>query len=206
MIAFTNTTGLHLKKSNFHHRFITTSPKNHLQFGRKSITPQLPSTNFQPNPAVKCTLHQKDNYPTPLSTIFKSLSAAVAALIISTTFAPTNANAGINSSPLRFSPSLLQDNDQNGMVKLRAHWDVHSMDSQTETVLMFSNDSDQVVDLWWIDYYGREVYYASINPGTIHMQPSYATHPWVVRDHISDNPVLVLVANKNPTLAVVNEV
>lgn len=205
MIAFTNPAGFQLSTNNFHNRFVTTSPKHHLRFGRKSITPQLPSSNVQLHLSVKCSMHQKDKPSTPISTIFKSLSAAMAALIVSTTLIPSNANAGINSSPLRFSPSLLE-NEESGMVRLRAHWDVHSIDSQTETVLMFSNDSDQVVDLWWIDYYGREVYYASINPGTMHMQPSYATHPWVVRDHISNNPVLVLVASQNPVLAVVNEV
>lgn len=71
---------------------------------------------------------------------------------------------------------------------------------------MFSNDTDAVMDLWWVDYVGKEVYYASISPGTTHMQPSYATHPWVVRDHISQNPVLMLVAGSQPALAVVDNV
>lgn len=71
---------------------------------------------------------------------------------------------------------------------------------------MFNNESNFVVDLLWIDYCGREVYYASIAPGTIHMQPSYATHPWVVRDHISQNTVLVMIATSQPSIAVVHDV
>lgn len=89
---------------------------------------------------------------------------------------------------------------------LRARWEVHSVDSRTETLFVVSNQTPSTVDLWWIDYCGREVFYASINPGGTHMQPSYATHPWVVRDHLSQNPVLMLVATANPFLAIVNSV
>lgn len=91
------------------------------------------------------------------------------------------------------------------MVQLHARWDVKSVNSQTETFVMFSNESDSVVDLCWVDYIGNEIYYASISPGTAHMQPSYATHPWVVRDHISQNPILFMVAGSQPSLAVVDE-
>lgn len=89
---------------------------------------------------------------------------------------------------------------------LRARWEVHSVDSRTETLFVLSNQTPSVVDLWWIDYCGREVFYATINPGGTHMQPSFATHPWVVRDHLSQNPVLMLVATPNPFLAIVNSI
>ncbi|PXF47573.1 hypothetical protein BWQ96_02717 [Gracilariopsis chorda] len=136
----------------------------------------------------------------------KGVSYAAAAVIAASLLSPQFSIASpLNSAPLRFSQSMILE-DENAPKKLQAHWDVHSIDSKTETFLMFSNDSDSLVDLWWIDYYGREVYYASIRPGTTHMQPSYVTHPWVVRDHISQNPILVMVASSQPVMAVVNSV
>lgn len=160
----------------------------------------------RPTPAVcQASSGQSGN---PLKLL---VAAAVAAMVSTASFAPmllaepAEAKPPLNSAPLRFQQSLLQD-DGDAPVKLHAQWDVKSINSNTETFLMFSNDSSSVVDLWWIDYFGHEVYYASINPGTTHMQPSYATHPWVVRDHISQNSVLVLVAEAQPALAVVDSV
>lgn len=143
----------------------------------------------------------------PLTTMsLKGVSYAAAAVIAASLLSPQLGLASpLNSAPLRFSQSMMLE-DENAPTKLHAHWDVHSIDSKTETFLMFSNDSDSLVDLWWVDYYGREVYYASIRPGTTHMQPSYVTHPWVVRDHISQNPILVMVASPQPVMAVVNSV
>lgn len=111
--------------------------------------------------------------------------------------------------PQRLSHDDYQDKNQfsvQGSTSLNARWEVHSVDSRTETLFILSNRSPSVVDLWWIDYCGREVYYASVNPGGTHMQPSFATHPWVVRDHVSHNPVLILVAAKDPMVAVVNSI
>ncbi|CAN8066319.1 unnamed protein product [Agarophyton chilense] len=134
----------------------------------------------------------------------KVLSCAAAAVVSATVMAPQYAQSGpLNSAPLRFSQSMMLD-DENAAIKLHAHWDLHSIDSKTETFLMFSNDSDSLVDLWWVDYYGREIYYASIRPGTTHMQPSYVTHPWVVREHISQKSILLMVASPHPAMAIVN--
>ncbi|KAI0557143.1 hypothetical protein FGB62_336g026 [Gracilaria domingensis] len=136
----------------------------------------------------------------------KAFSCAAAAIIAASATWPHQALAGpLNSAPLRFSQSMMLE-DENAPVKLRAHWDLHSIDSKTETFLMFSNDSDSVVDLWWVDYYGREVYYASISPGTTHMQPSYVTHPWVIREHISQKSILMMIASPQPAMAIVNSV
>lgn len=170
----------------------------------RSVIPPSPAPESAPTIATQ-------QQPSPTASSNKILAYVAAAVILaaapfSSLHTPPPAVAGsINSAPLRFSQSLLQD-DSEAPVKLQAQWDVKSINSQTETFLMFSNDSGSVVDLWWIDYFGHEVYYASINPGTTHMQPSYATHPWVVRDHISQNSVLVLVAGAQPALAVVESV
>lgn len=107
--------------------------------------------------------------------------------------------------PQRLSQGHESENSDHAS-PFRARWEVHSVDSRTETLFVLSNQTPSVVDLWWIDYCGREVYYATINPGGTHMQPSFATHPWVVRDHLSQNTVLMLVATPKPFLAIVNSV
>lgn len=136
------------------------------------------------------------------------LSQEPAALILSG-HVPVSATqpvkaAMLNAVPLRFDDSQRLDAvAAHGL--LHTHWEVRSIDSQAETMLVFSNYSASVVDLWWIDYCGCEVFYATIQPGTTHVQPSFVTHPWVVRDHISQNPVLMLVATQKPVLTVVQE-
>lgn len=165
---------------------------------RKSRTVHYPTPHFRRSPPpTLCKIFA--SFPSPS----KLLAYAAAALILTATSTPLLASSGsLNCAPLRFSQSMLRE-DVNAPVKLRAQWDIKSLDCRTETFIMFSNDTDVVMDLWWVDYVGQEIYYASINPWTTHMQPSYATHPWVVRDHISQNPVLMLVAGSQPALAVV---
>lgn len=111
----------------------------------------------------------------------------------------------LNAAPLRLTKPQALDEDSERSA-LHPRWDMHSLDSRTETLLVFANDSSSVIDLWWVDYCGTEVYYASINPGTTHMQPSFASHPWVVRDHISHNSLVFVVATSNPIMAVVKSV
>lgn len=96
--------------------------------------------------------------------------------------------------------------DKDNVNPLRARWDIHSVASHTETIFVLENKSSSMVDLWWIDYCGREVYYASVSPGATHVQPSFTKHPWVVRDHVSYNPVLRLVATENPVHVVINHI
>lgn len=196
----------------------TQFPLNHgtlrtsLSNSKNSLTPLNSRSQHRPASIARQNRHTpisckvSSEPPNPL----KILACAVASLVVSTTpflpmfsAQPAEAKPPFTSAPLRFQQSMLQDDDE-APSKLNAQWDVKSINSETETFLMFSNDSNSVVDLWWIDYFGHEVYYASINPGTTHMQPSYATHPWVVRDHISQNSVLVLVAEARPALAIVD--
>lgn len=163
-----------------------------------------------PRPFTKTTASWSEQ---PRPAISKALAIAAASLIltasqISTPVSAADADiqpAPLNAEPQHFSSPQALDS-YSVKSTLRARWDVHSIDSRTETLLVFSNDSSSVVDLWWIDYCGKEVYYASINPGTTYMQPSFATHPWVLRDHLSQNSVLVLVATQQPLLAVVKSI
>jgi len=44
------------------------------------------------------------------------------------------------------------------------------------------NSSDDPVEVFWLDYEGREQNYAVVYPGRRHQQPSYNTHYWRIRD------------------------
>ena len=164
------------------------------------------------------------------SSFSRPLSYAAAAVLLLTPFAPALATPDVNtyepvdiqesiSTPLSPSPHPHPDPSDpfppapqtlplplssSTVLEIKPQWDVHSIDSRSDTFIMFDNDSNFVVDLLWIDYYGHEVYYTSIFPGSMHMQPSYATHPWVVREHISHKPILVMIATPRPALAVVH--
>lgn len=168
------------------------------------------NSKASPRPLIKTAI---SCFEKPRPNLSKALAIAAASVILTASqiSAPCSATdmdiqpAPLNAEPHYFSnPQTLDSYSAHSALKAR--WDVHSIDSRTETLLVFSNDSSSVVDLWWIDYCGREVYYASINPGTTHMQPSFATHPWVVRDHLSQNSVLVLIATQHPLLAVVKSI
>lgn len=55
-----------------------------------------------------------------------------------------------------------------------------SVSAATSIEVTFANRSSQRVVVWWIDYDGRRVRYASLGPGDSYVQPTFATHPWVV--------------------------
>ena len=48
--------------------------------------------------------------------------------------------------------------------------------------LKIVNNYSQYVDLYWLDYQCNEVKYVTIYPGGTHVQPSYVTHPWRIRE------------------------
>lgn len=172
---------------------------------------------FSSTPTTLCPSHA----PIPLMTagtsppsfVAKGLALAAAAFLLSSlpvslpvgpNFVSSASAGTLNSIPFRLAPTHVNDEDVRGT--LQAHWDVHSSDSHTETFVVFSNKSSHVIDLWWVDYCGTEVFYASINPGTMFMQQSFTSHPWVVRDHLSHNSVLMVVATTEPLMAVVNSI
>ncbi len=56
-----------------------------------------------------------------------------------------------------------------------------SKDSTTATTILFINNSDSAVDLYWINQQCIEVRYANIEPGKEFLQQTFATHPWRLR-------------------------
>lgn len=152
-----------------------------------------------------------------LRSVATAASLALAMLYSSLSVSPCLASdAPINGTPFRWQPQQLPmpgdadtssnnhrpvHGDANQL--LRAQWDLKSTDCSVETLLVFANETSGVVDVLWIDYCGREVFYGALNPGMTHIQQSYVTHPWIVRDHVSHNSLLVITAKADPLLAVV---
>jgi len=87
--------------------------------------------------------------------------------------------------------------------RLEARWEQRSQGSTRETYVLVSNASRRSLDLMWINYIGEEEHYATIPMGTSLLQQSYATHPWVVRDHVNQSMVAVLSADLEVTVAVI---
>ena len=57
----------------------------------------------------------------------------------------------------------------------------HSLNNNTEATIRFSNNTLAAVDVYWLDYSGVEVFYYTLAPGQVVLQPTWLTHPWIVR-------------------------
>lgn len=60
--------------------------------------------------------------------------------------------------------------------RLRSH------ESTTSLHIAYQNDHDRKVSLYWLDFEGRRVHYADLEPGQGYRQQTYVTHPWVAVD------------------------
>lgn len=56
-----------------------------------------------------------------------------------------------------------------------------SIEGRTPTALVFENRSAEPVLVYWLDYAGKEILYRELRAGESYSQPTYVTHPWVVR-------------------------
>lgn len=58
---------------------------------------------------------------------------------------------------------------------------IRSMSSDESTHILFENQTDTSIKLFWINYDGNEVPYRSIQPGKSHRQQTFLTHPWTFK-------------------------
>ena len=56
-----------------------------------------------------------------------------------------------------------------------------SLNSSTGLPVTFDNETDQLVELFWLNFQGNEVSYGTIAPGASKGMYTYATHPWIAR-------------------------
>ena len=57
-----------------------------------------------------------------------------------------------------------------------------SIEGTTPSQIDFVNASGTTVDIYWLDYEGDRVHYATLAPGGNLAQPTWLTHPWVAVD------------------------
>lgn len=61
--------------------------------------------------------------------------------------------------------------------------------------LQFQNITDDVMDVYWVNFDCEEVHYFSLNPGQSLTQPSYITHPWIIRRGYTGEQTACVVTN-----------
>ena len=86
------------------------------------------------------------------------------------------------------------------IVRLAEPENLHSLRGDTPTELTFVNELNIGVTVNWLDYTGKEVYYATLLPGQAYTQQTFDTHPWVIRENIHHAPVKIVVATAEPTV------
>jgi von Hippel-Lindau disease tumor suppressor protein len=59
---------------------------------------------------------------------------------------------------------------------------VKSLNSNTPVTVTFLNKSGEFRGVKWVDFKGKWVSYAKLNPGQSYTVNTYATHPWVFTD------------------------
>ncbi|HWN23396.1 MAG TPA: hypothetical protein VNP93_15570, partial [Gaiellaceae bacterium] len=57
-----------------------------------------------------------------------------------------------------------------------------SIEGTTPSQITFVNSSGTTVDIYWLDYEGDRVHYATLTAGQSYAQPTWLTHPWVAVD------------------------
>ncbi len=80
---------------------------------------------------------------------------------------------------------------------------LRSIHSQVPTQVTFRNETRTPVRVLWIDYQGREVPYRQLYPGESYVQPTFATHPWRVRETASGKVLRTVVAGVAPMTVVI---
>jgi|ERR1700733_12285542 VHL beta domain len=59
---------------------------------------------------------------------------------------------------------------------------IKSTDTGQPTQIQFRNSTVQIVQLFWVDYEGKEKFYFQLPPNQFETFDTYVGHPWIVRD------------------------
>ncbi|GBM91718.1 hypothetical protein AVEN_7023-1 [Araneus ventricosus] len=57
--------------------------------------------------------------------------------------------------------------------------------------LHITNRTARCINIIWLDYYGREINYGFVEPGTIKPIQSFEGHPWICRDSVTKRRLLL---------------
>lgn len=64
-----------------------------------------------------------------------------------------------------------------------------SLQSELIAYVKFINRTQQIVDLFWLDYTGTRVKYGTLQPGGQYAVDTFVTHPWIFRDAETGYPL-----------------
>lgn len=68
----------------------------------------------------------------------------------------------------------------------------------TPTSVEFTNERNQDIQTFWINYDGQRVFYNRLKPGTSYIQKTYVSHPWIVAD-LSGNCLAIYLPGTSPS-------
>lgn len=73
---------------------------------------------------------------------------------------------------------------------------LRSSSAGTSAIVLFSNNAQQSVKIYWLDFSGKRVFYKSLNSGESYRQPTYTGHPWLISD-ASDNCFQIFIPEQS---------
>lgn len=112
--------------------------------------------------------------------------------------------AQIEASPSGDSKSVSQkDEEEAPVVDNRSVQEIlearefKSEESTEEVTIQFTNDSGNILSYYWIDYNGDYSPYYVLMPDQSYDQPSYASHPWAIRDLVTGDFISIYQVPKD---------
>ena len=72
--------------------------------------------------------------------------------------------------------------DNNKVEQLNCSQRLKSKSSKSAVTFTFANQSNKVLELYWINYRGDDIKYHTLRRGQIATQKTFMTHPWKIKD------------------------
>jgi vacuolar-type H+-ATPase subunit I/STV1 len=80
---------------------------------------------------------------------------------------------------------------------------LRSIKGEHEALLIFANASNRTIEIFWINYEGTEKSFGQIPPGgKIHKRPTFATHPFLIKDASTGEQLFVVQPRNENDLTV----
>jgi len=80
---------------------------------------------------------------------------------------------------------------------------LRSTQASTSIKITFQNTTTETVHAYWIDYQGKEVFYFNLGPAESHVQQTYITHPWRIKDD-NERVLNEFIAQKDSDVIVIS--
>lgn len=69
---------------------------------------------------------------------------------------------------------------QNTLASCQHETQQRSHNGNVATEITFTNQRQQTLHIYWLNYQGKRIFYQSLQAGQNYLQPTYVTHPWVI--------------------------